>query len=150
MAWKAKYLEQHGGGEVGQAIGSSRPTSCRRSTATRSRTPRPTRRHQPAEVDPRHITDQKNTLQGLARQPGGTDTPEFKQALERMEASYQALGTNPLFKMPQDQIDLEVKNFKGLLQGEALVAHIDETFTKKGKGDAQKALTEGASCRTRT
>ncbi|WGR74346.1 MULTISPECIES: hypothetical protein [unclassified Bradyrhizobium] len=86
------------------------------------------------------ITDQKNTLQGLARQPGGTDTPEFRGALERLQASYQALGTNPLFKMPQDQIDLELKNFRSLLQGEALVAHVDDTFTKKGKGEAQAVL----------
>lgn len=86
------------------------------------------------------IADQKNTLHGLARQPGGTDTPEFRGALERLKASYAALGTNPLFKMPQDQIDLEVKNFTGLLQGEALVSHVDETFTKKGKAEAQTIL----------
>lgn len=88
------------------------------------------------------IADQKNTLQGLARQPGGTDTPEFKQSLERLQASYEALGSNPLFRMPKDQIDLEVKNFKGLLQGEALVAHVDETFTKKGKAEAQAVLSK--------
>jgi len=88
------------------------------------------------------IADQKNTLQGLARQPGGTDTPEFKQSLERLKASYAALGTNPLFRMPQDQIDLEVKNFTGLLQGEALVAHVDETYTRKGKAEASQVLTK--------
>ena len=88
------------------------------------------------------IADQKNTLQGLARQPGGTDTPEFKQSLERLQASYEALGSNPLFRMPKDQIDLEVKNFKGLLQGEALVAHVDETFTRKGKAEAQAILNK--------
>jgi muramidase (phage lysozyme) len=88
------------------------------------------------------IADQKNTLQGLARQPGGTDTPEFKQSLERLKASYAALGTNPLFRMPQDQIDLEVKNFTGLLQGEALVAHVDETFTRRGKAEASAILTK--------
>jgi muramidase (phage lysozyme) len=88
------------------------------------------------------IADQKNTLQGLARQPGGTDTPEFKQSLERLQASYEALGTNPLFRMPKDQIDLEVKNFKGLLQGEALVAHVDETFTRKGKAEASQILSK--------
>lgn len=86
------------------------------------------------------INDQKNTLQGLARQPGGSDTPEFKGALERLQASYSALTTNPLFRMPQDQVDLELKNFKSLLQGEALVAHVDETFTRKGKADAQAVL----------
>jgi len=88
------------------------------------------------------IADQKNTLQGLARQPGGTDTPEFKQSLERLKASYAALGTNPLFRMPQDQIDLEVKNFTGLLQGEALVAHVDDTYTRKGKAEASQVLTK--------
>ena len=87
------------------------------------------------------ITDQKNTLQGLARQAGGAETPEFKGALERLQASYSALTTNPLFRMPQDQVDLELKNFKALLQGEGLVAHVDETFTRKGKAEAQAVLS---------
>ena len=87
------------------------------------------------------ITDQKNTLQGLARQPGGAETPEFKGALERLQASYSALTTNPLFRMPQDQVDLELKNFKALLQGEGLVAHVDETFSRKGKAEAQAVLS---------
>lgn len=86
------------------------------------------------------IADQKNTLQGLARQAGGADTPEFKGAIERLQASYQALTTNPLFKMPQDQVDLELKNFKALLQGEGLVAHVDDTFNRKGKAEAQVVL----------
>jgi muramidase (phage lysozyme) len=88
------------------------------------------------------IEDQKNTAIALARQ-GGTDTPEFKQAVTKMNLSYDALGTNPLFKTPQDQIDLEKKNTAGLLQGEALVAHVDSTFNKRGKVEAQKALEEG-------
>jgi muramidase (phage lysozyme) len=86
------------------------------------------------------IADQKNTLQGLARQPGGADTPEFKASIEQLQASYKALTTNPLFKMPQDQVDLELKNFKALLQGEGLVAHVDETFNRKGKAEAQTVL----------
>jgi muramidase (phage lysozyme) len=139
-AWLETYTSQHGDGIAGQAI---------RQQADRQLT-----QHydaivtQAANLDVTNqqksinavIADQKNTLQGLARQPGGTDTPEFRGALERLKASYSALGTNPLFKMPQDQIDLEVKNFTGLLQGEALVAHVDETFTKKGKAEASTIL----------
>jgi hypothetical protein len=85
------------------------------------------------------IDDQKNTAIALARQ-GGTGTPEFGQAVAKMNASYDALGTNPLFKTPQDQIDLEKKNTAGLLQGEALVSSVDSTFTKKGKAAAQDIL----------
>lgn len=88
------------------------------------------------------IEDQRNTAIALARQ-NGTDSPEFKQAIQKMNLSYDALATNPLFKMPADQIELEKKNTFALLQGEALVAHVDDTFNKKGKGEAQKALQEG-------
>jgi len=88
------------------------------------------------------IEDQKGTMIALARQ-GGTDTPEFAQANQKLLASYDALATNPLFKMPVDQIELEKKNVQGLLQGEALVAHVDGTFNKKGKAEAQKVLQEG-------
>jgi muramidase (phage lysozyme) len=142
-SWKAKYLQQHGGGEVGEALRQQADqVQTQHGNAITNVAANLDVTNQQKSIQAT-ITDQKNTLQGLARQPGGTDTPEFKRSLERMEASYQALGSNPLFKMPQDQIDLEVKSFKSLLQGEALVSHIDETFTKKGKGDAQKALTEG-------
>lgn len=89
------------------------------------------------------IQDQRDTLTGLARQPGGTQSPEFQQALAKFNLSYDALGSNPLFKMPIDQIEREKRTFGQFLQGEALVAHIDETYTRKGKAEAQKALDEG-------
>src|SRR5262249_42556592 len=88
-----------------------------------------------------NIEDQKNTAIALARK-NGADSPEFKQAIERMNASYDALAENPLFKMPRDQIEREKKNTAALLQGEAIVAHVDETFNKRGKAEAQKALNE--------
>lgn len=87
------------------------------------------------------IEDQKNTAIALARQ-NGADSPEFKQAVAKMNLSYDALATNPLFKTPRDQIELEKKNTAALLQGEALVAHVDETFTKRGKVEAQKVLED--------
>ena len=141
-AFKAKYAEQHGGGEVGLAIKQQADqASTQHYNAITNTSANIDVTNQQKSIQAT-IADQKNTLQGLARQPGGTDTPEFKTAVARMEASYQALATNPLFRMPQEQIDLEVKNFKNLLQGEAIVSHIDETFTRKGKGEAQKALNE--------
>lgn len=86
------------------------------------------------------IDDQKNTLIALARQ-GGTNTPEFQQGIAKMNASYDALASNPLFKMPQDQIDLEKKNTASLMQGEALVSQVDATFKKRdGKFQAQEQL----------
>lgn len=130
----------HGGGEAGAAIlqrGHQLQTQNLNSITTSAANLDITNQQKSIQAT---IADQKNTLQGLARQPGGTDTPEFRGALERLQASYQALGTNPLFKMPQDQIDLELKNFRGLLQGEALVAHVDETYTKKGKAEAANVL----------
>lgn len=87
------------------------------------------------------IEDQRNTAIAIARQ-NGADSPEFKQAIEKMNLSYDALASNPLFKMPRDQIELEKKNTAALLQGEAIVAHVDETYNKRGKADAQKALED--------
>src|SRR6185312_9575102 len=141
-AFRDKYLQQHGGGEIGAGLAQDFDRTFTQHYNSITNTAGNLDITNQQKSITATIADQKNTLQGLARQPGGTDTPEFRAALERMKASYQALGTNPLFKMPQEQIDLEVKNFTSLLQGEATVAHIDETFTKKGKGDAQKALNE--------
>jgi muramidase (phage lysozyme) len=141
-AWKTQYLSQHGGGEVGQAISQQADQLQTQHSNSITNTAGNLDITNQQKAIQANIADQKNTLQGLARQPGGTYTPEFQQAVQRMDASYDALGTNPLFKMPQEQIDLEKKNFHSLLQGEAIVAHIDDSFTKQGKGDAQKALNE--------
>lgn len=89
-----------------------------------------------------NIEDQKNTLIGLARQPGGTYSDAFKQATVRLNDAYDNLGSNKLFKTPQDQIDLEKKNTNALMQGEGVVAQVDETFNKKGKAEAQVELRE--------
>lgn len=89
-----------------------------------------------------NIEDQKNTLIGLARQQGGTYSDAFRQATVKLNNSYDELATNKLFKTPQDQIDLEKKNTAALIQGEAVVAHVDDTFNKKGKAQAQAELRE--------
>ena len=51
--------------------------------------------------------------------------------------------SNPLFKTPQDQVDLEKKNSAALMQGEALNAQMDATFkTPNGKALAQQQLVD--------
>ena len=85
------------------------------------------------------IQDQRDTAIGLARR-GGTYTPEFGEARDRLNQSYDALASNPLFKTTPDQIAIEKKNAAALLQGEAVVAHVDDSFTRKGKGEAQAQL----------
>lgn len=86
------------------------------------------------------IDDQTNTAIALARQ-GGTSTPEFARAAAKINSAYDALGTNPLFSMPQDQIDIKKKNTAALLQGEAVVSNVDATFKRKDGGNlAQEQL----------
>gem|GEM_PF-3787864 len=138
-AWKAQYAEQHGDGQVGQAIMQQADqlqtqhfNSITNETASNDVV------NQKKSITA-VIEDQKNTAIALARQ-GGTNTPEFQQAVQKMNASYDALGTNPLFKTPPDQIELEKKNTAGLLQGESLVAHVDATFNKRGKAQAAAEL----------
>jgi muramidase (phage lysozyme) len=138
-AWKAQYLSQHGGGEVGQAIAQQADQLQTQHLNAITNTAASTDIDNQKKSITASIEDQKNTAIALARQ-GGTDTPQFQQAVGRMNASYDALATNPLFKMPQDQIDLEKKNTTALLQGEALVAHVDATFNKRGKAQASEEL----------
>lgn len=140
-AWKSQYVSQHGGGEVGQAIvQQADQLQTQHSNAITNTAASIDIDNQKKSITA-SIEDQKNAAIALARQ-GGTDTPEFKQAVGRMNASYDALATNPLFKTPQDQIDLEKKNTVALLQGEAIVQHVDDTFTKKGKVEAQQQLED--------
>lgn len=138
-AWKAQYASQHGGGEVGQAIAQQADqVQTQHFNAITNATASNDIDNQKKSISS-VIEDQKNTAIALARQ-GGTDTPEFKQAAARMNASYDALATNPLFKTPPDQIAIEKKNTAGLLQSEALVAHVDSTFNKRGKAQASEEL----------
>lgn len=87
------------------------------------------------------IADQKNTMLALARQ-NGTDTPEFRQASDRLNGYYDQLAANPLFGFTKEKVDSERKYAFAELQGEATDAQIDATFTKQGRAEAQKLLTD--------
>ena len=86
-----------------------------------------------------NIEDQRNTMIGLARQKG-TDSPEFKQAMDSYVKGEQSLTSNPLFKVAPASVDLDIKNTRALMQGEALVERVDDTYNKKGKAEAQQVL----------
>lgn len=83
----------------------------------------------------------KNTAIAIARQ-NGTSSPQFQQAVSKLDAAYDALGSNPLFRTSPQQIDLEKRYLHGMLQGEAVVSSTDETFNKKGKAAAQQVLEQ--------
>jgi muramidase (phage lysozyme) len=141
-AWKAQYLSQHGGGIVGQAISqqADQLQTQHFNAITNFAGNLDIEKNQKSLQD--NIADQKNMMIGLARQPDGIHTTEYGDAYNRMYQSYQVLAANPLFKMPQEQADLEIRNFDALLKGESVTAAIDNTFTKKGKGAAQQELNE--------
>ena len=85
-----------------------------------------------------NIDNQKNIMSALAMQPGGTDSQDYKNAQAEYVRQMDALASNPLFKMPPDQIALMRKEWAGELQGLAIRAHVDETLTKSDKATAQK------------
>ena len=87
------------------------------------------------------ITDQKNTLQALARQ-GGTETDEFKKASANLNGLYDQLGANSLFGISQKKIDSEKARAISEMRGEAVVGQVDRDFNKKGKAGAQQELTD--------
>jgi Transglycosylase SLT domain len=87
-----------------------------------------------------NIGDLKDTAIGLARK-NGVNSPEFLETAKKLNLAFDQLGSNPLFKTSAEQIEREKKNTAELLQGEAIVATIDETFKKKdGKYEAQKII----------
>lgn len=81
----------------------------------------------------------KSTAIGLVRQQG-ENGPEFRETLARLDKSYEALATNPLFQTSPDQIAIEQKQTHALMHGEAVVAATDDTFNKQGKAAAQQLL----------
>jgi soluble lytic murein transglycosylase-like protein len=87
------------------------------------------------------IESNRDTLIGLARQ-NGVDSPEFKKSWDNYVDAQNALAANPLYKKPQELIDNEIKQTYNLMQGEALVEHVDQTYDKSGKAAAQKVLED--------
>lgn len=86
-----------------------------------------------------NIDDLTNTMIGLARQKG-VDSPEFKSAMNNYVKAENGLVADPRFKYPQASADLDIKQTTAKMQGEALAQHVDDTFNKKGKSEAQKIL----------
>lgn len=87
------------------------------------------------------IEDQQNTLFALARKGGG-ETPEAQDALARISGLYNQLEKNPAFGYPAARVSSEVEKIKSLMIGEGIVGEVDRTYTKRGKADAQKYLTD--------
>ncbi|MFI5012030.1 MAG: lysozyme [Hyphomicrobiales bacterium] len=82
------------------------------------------------------IEDHKNQLIALARQ-NGTNTPDFVKGQNELNGLYDGLGTNPLFKMSPEKIAIEKKQATALFTAEAVVGHIDQTYTRQSKAAAQ-------------
>ncbi|MFI5013219.1 MAG: hypothetical protein ACHQAY_12825 [Hyphomicrobiales bacterium] len=83
------------------------------------------------------IEDYKNQLIALARQ-NGTNTPDFVKGQNELNGLYDSLATNPLFKMSPEKIAIEKRQSTALFMGEAVVGHIDSTYTRQGKAAAQQ------------
>lgn len=84
------------------------------------------------------ISDKLNQAQALARQ-GGTATPEFSKASHDLDALYDSLGTNPLFKISPDKIASEKQRASDLFKGEAIVGEVDATYKRSGPGGGRAA-----------
>lgn len=80
-----------------------------------------------------------NRMAALARD-GGTDTPEYQQALTDSRALYNELGKNPQFNYPQARIDGEVSEMESRHQAEAVVGDTVRTRDKLGTAAAKQLL----------
>lgn len=87
------------------------------------------------------IQDSVNTIYALARQ-GGTSTPEFTEAYERVQGLYKQLEQNPAFGFPAEKVSSELARIKSQAFGEMSVGEVDRTYTRRGKAEAQKYLTD--------
>lgn len=81
----------------------------------------------------------KDTLMGLAHQ-GVTSGPQWDQAAAKFNGGWDALGANPLYKMPPEQVAYQKNTSMEMLKKEGFVSHIDEIYNKSGKAEAQKQL----------
>ena len=87
------------------------------------------------------IQDSVNTIYALARQ-GGTSTPEWTEAFEKVQGLYKQLQDNPAFGFPAERVSSELARIRSQAFGEMTVGEVDRTYTRRGKAEAQKYLTE--------
>lgn len=85
---------------------------------------------------------QKNDIMALAHN-GGTDTPEFQAAIAKYKNVLGALR-NPIFGIPQQELDDRVRELGNDAQGEAAVGHALELAKTAGPVAAVQFLDKAA------
>lgn len=87
------------------------------------------------------ISDQQDTLFALARQ-GGTATPEYQQAVLKLQAAYTTLSADPRFGVTKEMAESEMRGIADKGKAFGVVGMVDRTFDKQGRATAQKILTD--------
>lgn len=87
------------------------------------------------------IDDQKSTMFALARQ-GGTDTPEFQEAVRKYTSLLDTMVNDPRMGMSKDMAQMEVEHTVDNAKAFGIVGMVDRTFKTEGRAAAQKVLTD--------
>jgi hypothetical protein len=87
------------------------------------------------------ISSTENDIYALARQ-GGTGTPAFGEAQQRLAGLYTQIKANPLFGVAPDRADSEMRSTLDRATGFSMASEAVRIFDAKGYKAAQKWLVE--------
>jgi hypothetical protein len=131
-AWKAKYLEDHGGGQVGQAISQQADQVQTQHLNSITNAAGTNDLQQQNSALSANQTRARDDVTAMLR--GGADINDkaVQDKIAQFDATTEARATNPLFGYSQEQAALDRDTFHGEAAASRLLYDVDRTYKDQG------------------
>lgn len=143
-AWKTKYLEQHGGGQVGQAITQQADqVQTQHYNAITNAAGANDLRQQDSALTASQ-TSARDDVMAMLR--GGADINDkaVQARIAQFDATVQARASNPLFAYSKEQAQLDTETFHSEAAGSRLLYHVDQIYKDQGPNGGKNNATKAA------
>jgi hypothetical protein len=143
-AWKQRYLQDHGGGIIGQAISqqadqvqtqhsnSITNTAAQADIATQNSAITATQ------------TSARGDVLAMLRGGASVDDKAVQSRIAQFDAAIAARAANPLFSYSKEQAQLDSETFHSEASASRLLYHVDQVYKSEGAGGGYAGAMEAA------
>jgi hypothetical protein len=144
-AWKAKYAEQHGGGQIGQAIMQhADQLQTQHSNAITNSAGKLDLQQQDSALTAAQ-TSARDDVMAMLRGGANLNDPAVQSRIAQYDATTEARAANPLFAYSKEQAQLDRDTFHGQASASRFLYQNDQIYKNQGAkaalDDAQDVLT---------
>jgi hypothetical protein len=143
-AWKTKYLQAHGDGQVGEAISQQADqVQTQHLNAITNAAGTKDLQTQNSSLTASQ-TSARDDVMAMLR--GGADINDkaVQSRIAQFDATVQARASNPLFAYSKEQADLDTQTFHSEAAASRMLYHVDQVYKDTGPNGGKTAATKAA------